>query len=186
MASAALKKFEDDGAPDADLPFVDWAVSDSLAIIQDRLIAILDNFPSRMLGRLLKVLTFPLGRPYRGASDEVTQQLAGLLMTSSESRDRLTRGMFIPDGEGVGLLDTLLARADDIEPAVRAAAKHAGSETLLWTDEEAITRAQHDGAVTEIEAAKLTDYRRQLLAAIAVEAFEAKAGGYTAMVGESA
>jgi acyl-CoA dehydrogenase len=186
MASAALKKFEDDGAPDADRPFVDWAVSDSLAIIQDRLIAILDNFPSRMLGSLLKVLTFPLGRPYRGASDAVTQKLAGILLTSSDSRDRLTRGMFIPDGEGVGLLDNLLARADDIEPAVRAAAKHAGSETLLWTDEEAITRAQHDGAVTEIEAAKLADYRRQLLAAIAVEAFEAKAGGHTAMVGESA
>jgi acyl-CoA dehydrogenase len=186
MASAVLKRFEDDGAPYADRPFVDWAVSDSLAIIQERLLAILDNFPSRFLGKLLRVLTFPLGRPYRGPSDDVTQRLAGLLLSPSDSRDRLTRGMFVPKGEGVGLLDALLEQADDIEPVVRAAAKHAGSETRLWTDEEAIARAKDDGAVTDIEAAKLTDYRKQLLAAIAVEAFESQAGGNTARIGESA
>ncbi len=186
MASAVLKRFEDDGAPAADRPFVDWAVSDSLSIIQERLLAILDNFPSRVLGKLLKALTFPLGRPYRGPSDAVTQQLAEILLSSSASRDRLTRGMFVPEGEGAGLLDELLERAGDIEPLVTSAAKHAGSETRLWTDEEAIGRAQVDGAITEIEAAKLTDYRRKLLTAIEVEAFGPQDARRTAKVGESA
>jgi acyl-CoA dehydrogenase len=185
MASAVLKRFEDDGAPDADRPFVDWAVRDSLAIIQERLLAVLDNFPSRLLGRALKLLAFPLGRPYRAPTDALTQRLAGLLLSPSESRERLTRGMYIPEGESVGQLDALLARVDDIEPVVRAAAKHAGSETTLWTDESAIARARDAGIITEIEAANLVDYGRKLLAVIAVEAFEPRGAGHGARAGGS-
>ena len=128
MASAVLKRFEDDAAPDADRPFVDWAVTDSLAIIQDRLLAILDNFPSRVLGKALRFVTFPVGRPYREPTDDLEQRLAKILLSSSGSRDRLTRGMFIPQGEGIGMLDALLACVDDIEPIVQAAAKQVGGE----------------------------------------------------------
>jgi hypothetical protein len=51
MASAVLKRFEDDGRPAADLPLVRWALEDSLGIIEHRLDGILRNFPVRGVGR---------------------------------------------------------------------------------------------------------------------------------------
>ena len=172
MASAVLKRHEDEGGRDSDQPFVDWAVQDSLAIIQDRLIAILDNFPSRVLGRLLKLVVFPFGRPHRAPGDALSSEVAALLLEPSASRDRLTQGMYVPDSsQDVGLMDHLLDTVAALEPVVADAAKHAGGEARLWTDIGAIEAAVSAGVINQIDAAKLSEYRLQLTRALSVDEF---------------
>ena len=187
MASAVLKRYEDEGAKESDQPFVDWSVQDSLATMQDRLIAVLDNFPSRVLGALLKVVVFPFGRPYRAPGDTLSLAVAGLLLKPSESRDRLTKGMYVPGhSEDVGLLDSLLDIVDELEPIVSKAARHAGGEARLWTDDNAIEAAISDGVINQIEGARLDDFGKQLMRALSVDEFPTDAQGHVVVLGETA
>jgi acyl-CoA dehydrogenase len=187
MSSAVLKRFEDEGANESDQPFVDWALQDSLATIQDRLIGILDNFPSRVLGTLLKFVVFPFGRSCRAPGDELSMQVAGLLLEPSASRDRLTRGMFVPDSsEDVGLIDELLVAVSELEPVVAKAAKHVGGEARLWTDDNAIEAAVTAGVINQIEGAKLSEYRQRLTRALSVDEFATDTQGHAVVLGETA
>lgn len=187
MSSAVLKRHEDEGANASDQPFVDWGLQDSLAIMEDRLIAILDNFPSRILGRLLKLIIFPFGRSRRPPGDILNLDVAELLLAPSESRDRLTKGMFVPDSsQDVGLMDHLLDSVAELDPIVENAAKHAGGEARLWTDDDAIEAAVSAGAINQIEGAKLSEYRQQLTRALSVDSFTINEGHQARVLGELA
>ena len=95
MASAVLKRFEDTGRPEADRPLMEWSVRYCLFNVQIALDQILRNFPSTIVGILLRGIVFPLGRRYRTPNDKLTRQIAELLLEPSEARDRLTSGTYI-------------------------------------------------------------------------------------------
>ncbi len=96
LCSAALKRFEDSGRPEADRPLLEWACAHSLARVQDALDGVLRNFPLRGLGPVLRLLVFPLGRRQRRPDDALGQRAAALLLAPSAARDRLTTGIFAP------------------------------------------------------------------------------------------
>jgi acyl-CoA dehydrogenase len=182
-----MKRYEDEGAREADQPLVDWALQDSLATIQERLIAVLDNFPSRILGKLLKIVVFPLGRSYRAPDDHLSLNVARLLLEPTASRDRLTSGLFVPDeAQDVGLLDRLLEKVVELDPIVNRASKHAGGEARLWTDDKAIEAAVAAGVINQIEGAKLAEYRQQLTRALSVDEFATDVDGHVLSLGETA
>lgn len=97
MASAVLKRFEDTGRPEADQPLLEWSVRHALFQTQVALDQILRNFPNTLVGLLLRGIVFPLGRRYRTPNDKLTQACARILLSESESRDRLTSGVYISD-----------------------------------------------------------------------------------------
>ena len=118
LASAALKQFEDQGRPQADLPLVEWACQDSLYAIQQGLEGILHNFPSRPFSRLMRLLVLPLGRPYAPAGDRLGHQVAKLLLEPSDARDRLTRHAFTSADptDPVGRMENALKQTLASEP----------------------------------------------------------------------
>jgi acyl-CoA dehydrogenase len=63
LASATLWRFEQEGRQAEDAPLMHWAVRDALYKAQAALDGVLDNFPSPMLGALMRRVVFPLGRP---------------------------------------------------------------------------------------------------------------------------
>jgi acyl-CoA dehydrogenase len=95
LMSCVLKRFEDDGRPQQDLPLVDWSCQTGLYSIQQRFEEIVNNFPSRLLGWLLGRIVFPFGRRYKKPSDRLGHQCAALLLEPSGARDRLTAGIFL-------------------------------------------------------------------------------------------
>ena len=97
MASAVLKRFEDTGRPEADQPLLEWSVRHALFETQVALDQILRNFPNTPIGLVLRGLVFPLGRRYRTPNDRLTQACAGILLSDSEARDRLTAGVYLSD-----------------------------------------------------------------------------------------
>lgn len=175
MASAVLKRFEDDGAHEADLPFAEWALQDSLHMAQQQLEAILDNFPSRVLGSLLKFTVFPLGRAYRAPDDRLSHRVAALLLEPSESRNRLTSGTFVSSDESdpVALLNKTLERVNEIEPIERKASRYCGGDARLWAHASSIQDAVDAGVINELEGAKLREYRQLLTDVIRVDEFAA-------------
>ncbi|MCC7599961.1 acyl-CoA dehydrogenase [Janthinobacterium sp. FW305-129] len=89
LASSVLKRYEDDGRPEADLPYVHWSLQDALVKAQQGLTGVLDNFPARVLAILLRTLLFPFGLPHRPPSDELGSEVALALQTPGADRERL-------------------------------------------------------------------------------------------------
>lgn len=97
MCSAVLKRYEDDGRPEADLPLLQWAMDDSLYTIQESLKGVLANFPVPGIGGIVKWIIFPLGLPYSQPDDRTGKKIAKLLTTENDSRNRLVSGVYISD-----------------------------------------------------------------------------------------
>lgn len=110
LASACLKRFNDEGRKKEDLPLLQWAVEDSLFAIQQALDALLNNFPNKWLARCLRLIIFPLGTWLTKPSDSLDHQIATLLQTPSDVRTRLGKDQYLTrDGNNVfGLLEQTL------------------------------------------------------------------------------
>jgi hypothetical protein len=70
------------------------------------------------VGRLLRIIVFPLGRSWRLPDDRLGAKVASLVLHPSAARDRLTRGMFLstdPD-DPVGRLEHALDAVIAAEP----------------------------------------------------------------------
>lgn len=99
LASAALKRYEDEGRNEADLPLLHWGVQDALNQAEIAIDDLLRNFPNRPIAMLLRGVIFPLGRRCRAPSDQLDHQLASILQVPSATRSRLGRGQYLAPGE---------------------------------------------------------------------------------------
>lgn len=172
LSSAVLKKFEDDGRPSEDLPLVKWAMRDSLFIIQNRLINILRNFPIRWMGKLIKLIIFPLGHPYREPSDSLGKHVARILITNSPARDRLTDGIHKSCGDDAAgrvrcAFEAVLAAARS-ETALKAAF---GEVVTLDNYEELVSRGLAGGQIDAAQASLVREAQRASREVIDVDSF---------------
>ncbi|HEX8874657.1 MAG TPA: acyl-CoA dehydrogenase [Nitrosospira sp.] len=129
LCSAALKRFNDDGRPMADAPLLHWSMQDALFRMQEAFDGLLDNFPVRAAVKgLLRFLIFPLGKPFSPPTDAIGHQVASLMLTPGEARDRLTAGIYMPASpdEPLNVLEQALQCAvigEAVEVKLRAAVK---------------------------------------------------------------
>ncbi|MBI2778312.1 MAG: acyl-CoA dehydrogenase [Gammaproteobacteria bacterium] len=160
LASTVLKRFADQGRPAADLPLLQWACDDALHQMQEALDGLLRNLPNRGAAALLRLLVFPLGKPYAAPHDALGHKAASLLLEPSEARDRLTLGVYAPTdlAEPLGRLEDALTKtiaAEAVEKKLRAAL-NAGAAN--GNDEVArIREAVKQSVISEDEAGVLLD-----------------------------
>jgi acyl-CoA dehydrogenase len=155
LGSAVLKHHYDNGSPDEELPLLEWACSDLLYNIQVRLHEVYNNFPSRIIAMLARLLTFPLGKPYKRPSDALGHKLADIVLAPGQLRDRLTEGVYIPTGdtEPLAQLEDALEKSVAAEPATRKLRQAMRDGTLEKGDpEDAIDAGVSAGVITETEA----------------------------------
>jgi acyl-CoA dehydrogenase len=176
LASAVLKRFEDDGRPAADLPLVRWALEDSLAIIEERLDGILRNFPVRGIGLLLRPFVLPLGRRWQGASDRLGHEVARLLLDPSATRDRLTGGLFmqLTGDDPLGVLELALEKVIAAEPIERKLEQAFGTAISAGTIDAILERGLAEKLINELEAETVRESWAMTAAAIAVDDFPAR------------
>lgn len=99
LASAALKRYEDEGRNEADLPLLHWGVQDALNQADTAIDDLLHNFPNRLVAGLVRAVVFPAGRHSRAPSDRLDHQLALILQVPSATRSRLGRGQYLTPSE---------------------------------------------------------------------------------------
>ncbi len=128
IASAVLKRFEDDGRPTEDLPLVRWALIDAEHRAHEALDGFFRNYPIRLVGLLLRAAAFPFGLPSRHPSDRLHADIARILQTASPARDRLFTGLWHPrlEVDGLASIDLAFAaypRIEAIERRLREAVR---------------------------------------------------------------
>lgn len=116
LASATIKRFEDQGRPAEDEPLLAWACEDMLYRLEQALVGVLRNFPNRAAAFFACAFTFPLGTRARPPSDRLGHDVTRLLLEPSAARDRLTAGIFFSSDTS-----SALGRIEDALPKVIAA-----------------------------------------------------------------
>jgi acyl-CoA dehydrogenase len=166
LASAAIKHHEDNGRPEEDRPLVEWAVEDSLDIVETRLAEISANFPVRGVGALIRLFALPLGRRIRPPSDRLGGRVARLLMEPGSARERLVAGLFFdPDrNDPVGLLELAMRKVIASDQVERKLRKATGCQVNPWDYESVLTEAVDSGVMVREAMELATD-------AIAVDTF---------------
>jgi acyl-CoA dehydrogenase len=121
LTSALIKRFVDDGQPEADLPLFRWAGRYCLNHVEEALDGMMQNFPVRPVAWLMRRLALPLGRYIGIANDQLGHKVASLLLEPSATRDRLTANLFISSDPGGPLrrLEDALVKVIAAEPAER-------------------------------------------------------------------
>jgi acyl-CoA dehydrogenase len=179
LACAVLKRYEDDGRPEADLPFVEWGLQDCLHRAEEAFVGLVDNFPDRPAAWLLRAAAFPLGRRLRAPDDRLGGAVAALLSEPSAARDRLTRGMFLRKDEAdpVGRLEVALELVVPAE-AVDAKLRAAGKAGVLHgrSPAERLASALTQGVISAAEAGVLDRFRRVQRDCIMVDDFPLEIG----------
>jgi acyl-CoA dehydrogenase len=184
LASAMLKRYEDQGRPVADRPLLAWAFHDSVHRIETSLSAALRNFPIRPVGWLLWMLVFPLGRRAQAPSDRLGHKAASLLMSPNEARDRLAEGLFTTPtaNNPAGRVNSYLQKVILAEPVERKLAKALKQSDIEALDFGAqLEEGVREGWITAEEKAQLEELRAMTLDAISVDDFatwELRSAGY--------
>ena len=185
LCSATLKRYEEDGRPEADAPLMHWAMWDAMFKAQNAFEGAISNFPNAFIGALLQRIVFPLGRPYVVPSDRLGHEVAKRLIEPSATRDRLTAGMFIPDraDDPIAELERALAATVAVEPIeekLRIAAKKGRLPRIAAKPgagpEASDQRAVEAGIITAEEARLLAEHRALVTRVIRVDDFDRDLG----------
>jgi acyl-CoA dehydrogenase len=172
LASATIKRFEDQGRPAEDQALFAYACEDMLYRLEQALNGVLRNLPNRAAASFVCSLAFPVGARLRPPSDRRGHEAARLLLEPSAARDRLTAGIFLPADP-----TSALGRIEDALPKVIAAEAverkldHLEARLVALTREGLIESALAQGLLkpAEVEVAQRAHAARR--AVIAVDDF---------------
>ncbi|CDG16869.1 acyl-CoA dehydrogenase FadE [Xenorhabdus doucetiae] len=174
LASAALKRYEDEGRQKEDLPLVQWAVEDSLNQAEQAMNDLLRNFPNRLVAGLMRVIVFPLGRGHTAPSDKLDHKLAQLLQTPCATRSRIGRGQYLTPSEHNphGLLEEALHDIIAAEPIHARLSREAGKKLSFTRLDELAEHALAEHKISQEEADILQRAESSRLRSINVDEFE--------------
>jgi acyl-CoA dehydrogenase len=174
MASTVLKHYENQGRPEVDLPVVEWACRNLLYKAQEQLHGFLRNLPNRWVSSVLRMLIFPRGRTYSAPADSLSRRVVELMISPSQTRDRLCAGIFRNSERGsiLGQLHEVMQLSIEVTPLekkVRRGIKE-GVVTAAHPLEQ-INQAEAAGMITESEAARLREADARVMEVIKVDDF---------------
>jgi acyl-CoA dehydrogenase len=176
MASATMKRYHDDGCKKEDLPLMQWAMYDCCFKMQVAIDGIIGNFPNRLIAWALRRIIFPKGMTLVQTPDDLGHRVASLMLTPSETRDRLTAGMYLPRDENdvIGKLEFALEAVIAAEP-IEAKLKQATRDGRLreqMRQADYWQTAREAGVISEVELAQLVRTYKLRRSVVDVDDFE--------------
>ncbi len=165
ILSAALKRWEDEGRQEADLPVLRYAADGAFSRIQTALDGVIANLPARWAAGVLRFFTLP-GKIRRGPDDLLTAECSDLIYTPSATRDRITGRLFEGcNRDGVQLLNQCYAKVVSLE--------HVGKR--LRDERKSPQQALAAGILSEAEMAELVEMDELVAKVVAVDDYTPEA-----------
>jgi len=177
ICSAMLKRYEAQGRPAADQAILAWAFHNAIYKIQLALRLVVDNFPNRYMRTMLRVAVFPFGRREKAPGDRLTHKVAQLLLAPSDTRNRLTQGVYLSETSDhpICFMERALPqviRAEPLERKLVKALKQGEIKGITW--DEQVRSAIEKHVLTREEADILVRVRELVEEIIAVDDFDAE------------
>ncbi|MGB0514636.1 MAG: acyl-CoA dehydrogenase domain-containing protein, partial [Wenzhouxiangellaceae bacterium] len=133
---------------------------------------VLANFPSPLLGAVLKRICFPFGRTHAPSGDRTGARLAQLLMNPTDSRERLIQGAFqSTEGVGAGMVARAFEAVLASEETERIVANGLRRQPSPVNVEQLAREAVDAGLIDEQQAHQLIEAQRLSAEVIAVDEF---------------
>ncbi|TLU61328.1 acyl-CoA dehydrogenase [Thalassotalea litorea] len=174
LASATLKRFNDEGRQKEDEALMMWAVEDSLFKIQQAIDELISNFPNRVVAGLFRAVVLPFGCHLTKPSDKLDHKIARILQTPGAARDRLGAGQYLnkEDGNILGKLELTLDNVIKSEAILAKISKQAGKRVPLINLDKLADEALENGWIDETEAQQLRITEEGRLQTINVDDFD--------------
>ncbi|MBB1435459.1 acyl-CoA dehydrogenase [Pseudoalteromonas sp. SG43-6] len=174
LASCVLKRFEDEGRQQADLPFVKYAVELSLFEIGQAFDGFFKNFSNPVINFILKRIVFPLGNHYQRPSDELAQTICEHMTQPGVFRNRLTHLCYVDDKAGTGVMENAFMAMHDTSAAFKRLKKWQRDGTLNRNADiaTAIDSALEKQLITDEQGEKLHAANNLRKQAIAVDNYQ--------------
>ena len=177
LASATLKRYDDEGRHEADLPLVQWGVQDALNKAEKAMDDLLSNFPNRLVAGVIRLVVFAGGQHCPAPSDRLDHKLAKMLQVPSATRSRLGRGQYLepsqhnPAGQLEQALQDVMAAEVIHDRLCKQHKKHFSFTRLDALAKQALEK----GWIDDKEAEVLKRAEQSRLRSINVDEFEADA-----------
>jgi acyl-CoA dehydrogenase len=170
LGTATLRRYEAEGRQPEDLPLVDWAMQYAFAQIQQGFEGIFNNLPIlRGLGVWWRLN--PIGINPR---DRLGSQIARILQTPGQQRDKLTEHIYIPSDpeEALGRLERAFSLLSQVEPVLKKIKVAIASGKLpQQKPERSIAEALEAKIINEQEAKLVRESQNARNDAIVVDSF---------------
>ena len=173
LCSAVLKQFENQGCPEGDLPLMHWSCQHTIYEAQQALVEVMKILPfSSGIGRLI---IFPFGKPYSSPTDKLVHQTASILLNDTETRDRLTHGIYVNyrEDDATGRIECAfkaVLSAIPVEKKIRQAQKNGLLVNSMRT--QLLDNALEINIITLEERGLIEEAERMRSLAIEVDDFE--------------
>lgn len=95
MAMAAVRYCQENGQTNDQTLHAKWAVAYCFYHAQKAMIDFCNNFPSKLLGRLIRILVFPFGQTMAYPSDQLDHQLALLMTQNNLYRKTIAKSIYL-------------------------------------------------------------------------------------------
>ena len=92
LGSAVLHRYHTQGRNKDELVFVHWCMQDCLNKLEDSMIALLENYPSKIVGSTLRRIVLPFGKRFTAPSDKLDHEIATVLQNPSDLARSHRRG----------------------------------------------------------------------------------------------
>ncbi|NPD21003.1 acyl-CoA dehydrogenase [Alterinioella nitratireducens] len=159
ILSATLKRWQDEGRNEADLPVVRYAAERGFGRMQEALDGVLANFPARWAAWILRFVTLTGSAP-KTPDDRLVAECSDLIFEPSDTRDRIVGRIF----EG--------CHSDGIETLNRCYAAVTGAAPLMKKLREAgktPEQALEAGIIGESDMQQINDMQALVDEVVAVD-----------------
>lgn len=174
LGSAVLKRYDEQGRLHEDLPFVHWAMQDSLHQIDLAIDDFIRNFPVAPIAWMLRALVQPLGKRFDRPSDTLEHKIAHILQNPCSARDRIGEGQYLARIEGslFGDLEQTLENMIKVEPIFDRICSALGQKLPMTQLDKLAEKALAANIISEEDAVLLRETEAGRLRTINVDDFD--------------
>lgn len=175
IATAILNYYEHGQRTESDQKHAELALNKALYNAQEAFFGLYENFPVKIAATLVKLISFPFGRPVTKPSDELKQQVAQLLLKENSFREELKKHVYYTTDETdvMGRMESTFQMLLTLQPLWDKFKKAESKDHFKGlTFEEHITDAVAVGFITANEAEQLLKYNAKRYDSMLTDIFD--------------
>lgn len=175
IATAILNYYEHGQRTESDQKHAELALNKALYNAQEAFFGFYENFPVKIAATLVKLISFPFGRPVTKPSDELKQQVAQLLLKENSVRAELKKHVYYTTDETdvMGRMESTFQMLLSLQPLWDKFKKAESKDQFKGlTFEEHITDAVTVGFITANEAEQLLKYNAKRYDSMLTDIFD--------------